>query len=133
MTASVSDEAPIYAVRLALSARETLLQERARQSQTAGPAQADAWYAAMLETLRSLATYPQRCPIAPENALLPGLTVHQRLHAQGRRAAWRLLFTIHDADADDPPTVRVHHIRHSAQQPLSAWPAEDAVPDNPSA
>ncbi len=131
MTVPAPDEAPIYAVRLALSARETLLQERARQSAAAGPAQADAWYAAMLETLRSLATYPQRCPIAPENALLPGLTVRQRFHGQ-RRAAWRLLFTIHDADANDPPTVRVHHIRHSAQQPLAAWVAEDPDADNPS-
>ncbi len=118
-------EPPLYAVRLAGTARDTLLRERTRQAETISPAHADAWYADMLAVLRSLATYPERCPVAPEDALVAGVTVRQRLHAQRRGLAWRLLFTVHDADADDPPAVRVHHIRHSAQSPLTTWPASD--------
>ena len=40
-------------------------------------------------------------------------------------AAGGLLFTIHEADENNPPIVWVRHIRHGAEVPLKKWPPED--------
>jgi len=121
-----SEDTPtVYAVRVAASARDALLAERDRRAELFGRAQAIDWYNGALAALRSLATYPERCTLAPEDDLLPEAAVRQLLYPPRRSRAWRLLFTVHEADADDPPNVRVHHARHSTQTRLSEWPREE--------
>lgn len=39
--------------------------------------------------------------------------------------SWRLLFSVREADENDPPTVRLQRVQHGAQEPLTEWPAED--------
>lgn len=115
-------------MRLTEQARDALQEARAWQAQHSGPAQAALWYDEMLAAASTLATLPLRCPVAAENDAFqqfqPGPALRALLFRH-RRPEWRILFTVHEADADDPPTVRVHHIRHSAQAPLTLWPPDD--------
>lgn len=123
--AASEDEPTVYAVRVAARAREALLAERDRRAEEDSMERAADWYDAVLATVRSLATYPGRCALAPEDELIPGVTVRQILHGRHRGQVWRILFTVHEANEDDPPTVRVYHVRHGAQAPLTEWPAQD--------
>jgi plasmid stabilization system protein ParE len=69
------------------------------------------WFRALEEAIHSLATFPERCPLAPENARFP-YEVRQLLY--GRRPhVYRILFTI------EGDTVRVLHIRSPRRRPLS--------------
>lgn len=74
------------------------------------PHNAVAWYNGFLETLKRLASNPQRCPLAPENADFP-FEIRQLLY--GRRRAHRALFTIREN------SVVVLRIRHTARNELS--------------
>jgi plasmid stabilization system protein ParE len=68
------------------------------------------WFAALQDAIASLAEFPERCPLAPENAVFP-FEVRHLLH--GRKPhVYRILFTIKDE------TVYVLHIRHGRRQPL---------------
>ena len=62
------------------------------------------WFMAMDEAIASLANFPARCALAPENARFP-IEVRQLLY--GRKPhTYRILFTIRG------DTVHVLHIRH---------------------
>jgi len=68
------------------------------------------WFAAMEDAIASLATFPQRCPLAPENARF---TFEVRQLFYGRKPhVYRILFTV-DGDA-----VHILHIRHGRRMPL---------------
>jgi len=117
----------VYALRLSAPFTEALVREHARLETLSGPAAADQWVAGLTEALRSLATLPERCAVAPENRLLDGRAVRQLIYQRRPRGPlWRVLFTAHDASESDPPTVWVHVLRHGAQAPMSVWPPEDA-------
>ncbi len=79
-------------------------------SQHTGQAGID-WFLALDDAFASLAEFPERCPIAPENARF-NFEVRQLLY--GRKPhLYRILFTI---EAD---TVHVLHIRHGRRKPLA--------------
>ncbi|MDP8982015.1 MAG: type II toxin-antitoxin system RelE/ParE family toxin [Acidobacteriota bacterium] len=69
------------------------------------------WFVALEEAIASLATFPKRCPIAPESSEFP-FEVRHLLY--GRKPhVYRILFTIeHD-------TVDILHIRHGRRLRLS--------------
>jgi plasmid stabilization system protein ParE len=68
------------------------------------------WFLALDDAIASLATFPKRCPVAPENSRFP-FEVRQLLY--GRKPhLYRILFTIEDE------TVRVLHIRHGRRKPI---------------
>lgn len=68
------------------------------------------WFAALQEAIASLAKFPERCPLAAENAAFP-FEVRHLLY--GRKPhVYRILFTI------EGQTVNVLHIRHGRRQPL---------------
>jgi plasmid stabilization system protein ParE len=70
------------------------------------------WFLALDEAIASLATFPERCHLAPENATFP-FEVRQLLY--GRKPhVYRILFTI------ESETVYVLHIRHGRRRPLSS-------------
>lgn len=63
------------------------------------------------EAIASLATFPKRCPLAPETVSFP-FEVRQLLY--GRKPhVYRILFTI------EGDTVNVLHIRHGRRRPMS--------------
>ncbi len=64
----------------------------------------------MEEALRSHATFPHRCPLAPENSGSP-IPIRQLLY--GRKPhVYRILFMI------EGDTVQVLHIRHGRREQL---------------
>jgi plasmid stabilization system protein ParE len=69
------------------------------------------WFLAMEQAIESLATFPERCPLAPENTRFP-FEVRQLLY--GRKPhVYRILFTIKG------DTVHILHIRHGRRKPLA--------------
>jgi plasmid stabilization system protein ParE len=69
------------------------------------------WFIALRTAIGSLATFPSRCPLAPENQDSP-VEVRQLLY--GRRPhVYRILFAI------EGDLVQVLHIRHGRRRPIS--------------
>ena len=69
------------------------------------------WFQGLREAVASLAHSPQRCALAPENAVLP-FELRQLLY--GRKPhVYRVLFTV------DGDTVSVLHIRHGRRQRIA--------------
>ena len=69
------------------------------------------WYMGAQAAIRSLSTFPRRCPLARENAFYPEQEVRRLVYGTGR-SAYRVLFIIFDDDAE----VRVIRFRHGARQ-----------------
>jgi plasmid stabilization system protein ParE len=74
------------------------------------PESASQWALGLMDAISSLATFPARCPLAPESRHFRR-EIRQLLYGKGRNA-YRILFTI----ADD--VVSVLHIRHGAMETL---------------
>jgi plasmid stabilization system protein ParE len=68
------------------------------------------WFLALQDAIASLAEFPARCPLAPENAVFP-FEVRHLLYGHMPHV-YRILFTIEDK------TVYVLHVRHGRRQPL---------------
>ncbi len=68
------------------------------------------WFLALQDAIASLAEFPGRCPLAPENSGFP-FEVRHLLYGQAPHV-YRILFAI------DNNTVYVLHIRHGRRQPL---------------
>ena len=80
------------------------------------PAEAERWYEGLVNTLRSLGTFPDRCPISPETRFcLVEREVRQLLYGSGFWR-YRILFVI------DGDTVLITHIRHGARLYLGQAP-----------
>jgi plasmid stabilization system protein ParE len=68
------------------------------------------WFLALEDAIASLATFPERYPLAPESARFP-FEVRQLLY--GRKPhVYRILLTI------EGETVKVLHIRHARRRPI---------------
>ena len=80
------------------------------------PTAAGKWFNGLHEAIRGLATFPERCPLAPENDAFQDV-IRQLIY--GRRSGrYRVFFTI-NADV-----VRVLHVRHGARDYLEPDPDE---------
>ncbi len=75
------------------------------------PSAAARLHAGLLAAIRSLASSPDRCPLADEAADL-GLDLRELLYGR-RRNVYRVLFTI------DGETVNILRVRHGAQDRLA--------------
>jgi plasmid stabilization system protein ParE len=74
------------------------------------PQAAARWFREFVDAINSLAEFPERCPLAPENGHFPE-EIRQLLYGN-RRDAFCVLLTIQG------DTVHVLHIRHGAQRYL---------------
>ena len=124
------DEPPQYAVRFVEAAQEEIDQEYVRLGGISGVDVAEDWETGLLAAVRTLATYPERWKLADENEqfqqVRPDLSLYVMLYRRTRTGpGWRILFTVHAADQNDPPTLRVRILRHGAQAPLTRWPNDD--------
>ncbi len=118
--------AQIYAVR---TSEDFATQAEAtfdRLEQKADFETAEDWRTGLQEAKASLATLPARCVRAEEDQFYqkkyPGPPLQVLLYRRGRNT-WRLLFTAHEAAANDPAYVMLHQLRHGAQKPLTKWPS----------
>ena len=73
------------------------------------PETAVKWFKGVFDVIDSLKTMPKRCPLAPETDLI-GEEIRYLVY----RKHYRILYTI------EGDLVRVHHIRHTAQEFMSA-------------
>lgn len=71
------------------------------------------WFLALDDAISSLATFPERCLLAPETGGFP-FDVRQLLYGRTPHV-YRILFTI-ESDA-----VKILHIRHGRRKPLSEF------------
>jgi plasmid stabilization system protein ParE len=69
------------------------------------------WFVALEEALASLATFPERCALAPETLPFP-FEVRQLLYGH-KPHVYRILFSI------EGQTVNVLHIRHGRREAVS--------------
>ena len=68
------------------------------------------WFLALQDAIASLAEFPKRCPLAPENSAFL-FEVRHLLYGRAPHV-YRILFTI------EGETVYVLHIRHGRRAPL---------------
>lgn len=76
------------------------------------PEAADRWFNSLYETIGSLETFPERCPLAPESRFF-NREIREAFHGR-RQHRYRILFTV-TKDA-----VHILHVRHGARLPLAA-------------
>lgn len=75
-----------------------------------GPDAANTWYDELQAAIKSLSTFPNRCPLAPE---AQSLKREVRQLMLGKRKEYRILFIV------QKNRVGVVHIRHSRRSRLS--------------
>ena len=80
------------------------------------PLAAARWYQGLIAAMGTLRSFPERCPLAPENGAF-SRTIRQLVYGR-RRHRYRILFTVR-ADR-----VEILHIRHGARQRLSSSPEQ---------
>lgn len=87
------------------------------------PEHAARWYAGLLDAVESLALFPGRCAVAPENDRFDG-EIRHLLYGRGRNV-YRILFTILEPTPDEAePAVRILHVRHAAQRSIGESDAD---------
>lgn len=127
---SDDEEQAVYAVRLSEPAVRQAEAALERIIETEGLDAAEDWQEGLQAARASLATLPERCMVAVEDALFQkkhlGPSLRVLLYRRGR-SAWRLLFTVHAATDKDAPRVQIHQMRHSAQKPLTRWPTKNGL------
>ena len=79
------------------------------------PDLAGRWYEGLLMAYQSLAQFPSRCPLAPENDSFETVEVRQLLFGTGRNT-YRILFYIQERMEDESGTVRILHVRHGSRR-----------------
>ncbi len=80
------------------------------------PAAADRWFNSIYDTIGSLETFPQRCPLAPESKFFDR-EIREAFHGR-RQNKYRILFTVTAHE------VHILHVRRGARQTLGE-PEED--------
>jgi plasmid stabilization system protein ParE len=68
------------------------------------------WYNRMMEVIFSLDTFPERCPLAPENKFFR-TEIREVFHGR-RQNKYRILFTVSKSE------VRILHVRHGSRRTL---------------
>ncbi len=102
----------IHQVVLTDQAHRDLLQACTWWAENRSAEQAERWYDGFAKAILSLATDPERRPLAPESQDLP-YEIRQLNYGLGRRPTHRAVFTIR------PNMVLILRVRHLAQKPLS--------------
>ena len=77
---------------------------------------AAAWYQGLLESVYSLESFPNRCPLAAETREFP-IEIRQLLYGQKRRQ-YRILFGVSIDEKTGEDVVLIYRVRHSVQHYL---------------
>ena len=68
---------------------------------------ADGWFNSIYETIKSLESFPERCPLAPESKFFEQ-EIREAFHGR-RQYKYRILFTVTEGE------VHILHVRHGAR------------------
>jgi len=94
-----------YQVEIAPRARRNL-RDAFRWIARRSPQRAEVWLDGALDLIETLADFPRRCPLAPEDGD-SDVEIRQLMYGD-----YRILFTV------DDQIVTVFHVRHGARRPL---------------
>ncbi len=115
---SSQDELPqAYVLRFTEYARRNLDAATVSLADSVSVDVAIAWREGLYQTLASLASFPRRCPRAPEK--FQGEVRQLIYKLPGNRVSHRILFAVTEADAFEVATVTILHIRHGSARPLT--------------
>lgn len=113
------DEPITYALRLHRRARADMDDARRLIANLLDAPEGRRWQAELLETISTLATFPNRCPIARESRLF-----QREIRQLNHKQSYRILFTVVEA-AEEAPFVFILHIRHGARRPMTRREARE--------
>jgi plasmid stabilization system protein ParE len=82
------------------------------------PQAADRWFNGLYDTMASLETFPDRCPLAPESRFFDR-EIRETFHGR-RQHKYRILFTVMKNE------VHILHVRHGARLALGETGSEAA-------
>jgi plasmid stabilization system protein ParE len=83
------------------------------------PDAAERWFNSIYDTIGSLETFPERCPLAPESKSF-NTEIREIFHGR-RQHKYRILFTASENE------VHVLHARHGARLALGEIPPSEEV------
>ena len=123
----MSDTPPIqYAIRLSPRAQRDIAEAVAYFQRTPEADVATAWREGLFRALGTLATYPERLPLARDHRRFTQTTRQLIYRRTPNSLAYRVLFHITELP-DEASFVYVVHIRHGARGPIKkteAWEME---------
>jgi plasmid stabilization system protein ParE len=99
-------------------AAEADLQAAYRYIRDRAPRAAKEWIREVRSSIRTLARFPERCPMSPESTLV-GMPIRQLFFGRGSRGTYRILFTVSEK------SVNVVHVRHGSMLTLGAGQRSD--------
>ena len=113
MNPQEADEPRHYAIRVYEHATRDINEACVFLADNVSVEYANAWKKGMKDMIAELSEFPRRCPLVTE-----------RFRREVRHLVYshyRVLFTIinEDSSSEDPPTVMIMHIRHSASRSLT--------------
>ena len=124
---SLEEVSQAYAVRFRPRALRDLDIESVRLAEIEGDEVALNWVDKIQEAIVSLATWPRRFALAPEEELIERRVRVMLFRRTPGASAWRVFYTVEDAD-EDGFVVRVRHIRHGAS-PLTEHDLQEMLTD----
>lgn len=123
----MSDEKPeterIYPIRISVPAAADLDEAHERFEELIGTEHADEWKNGLFGAIRTLAVMPRKHNIAEESQKF-GYEVRELSYQLRRGVIYRVLFQIVLAE-DEPPFVRILHIRHAARKSMTKAEAQE--------
>lgn len=127
----MSEDAPegerVYPIRIMGPAAADIEQAAAYLGDLVGQAFVGEWEDGLYEAIRTLATMPGKHPVAERESRHFGIEVRLLLYERRRGGpAYRVLFTIVQ-EGDDPPFVRILHVRHGARRPITRTEAQERL------
>ncbi len=113
MNPQEADEPRHYAIRVYEHATRDINEACVFLADSVSVEHANEWKKGLKDTIAGLSEFPRRCPLVTE-----------RFHREVRHFVYRhyrVIFTIINEDdfSEDPPTVMIMHLRHSASRPLT--------------
>ena len=118
-----------YAVRFGNRARLDTDEARVRLAEVTDLDHALDWYNGFLDVLATLASNPNRHPIAYENRFFQDTVYAFLYRLTPRSVGYRVFFTIVGA-TDDAPFVHLIHVRHGTRKPVTRAEARRIEEDN---
>lgn len=114
----MSDYEASYAIRIHPLAAQDIIMAHARLAELTDEDHAADWYRGLQAKQATLATLPNRYPLAVENRLFR-VEVRVALYQFGSsRALHRILFSVIES-TEDAPYVHILHVRHGARKPMT--------------
>jgi plasmid stabilization system protein ParE len=95
-------------------AAESDLRTAYRYIRSQAPRAAREWIRRARQSTKSLARYPERCPLAPESASFDQ-PIRELLFGSGNRGTYRFLYVVFEEEK----SVYILHVRHGSMLPLS--------------